>query len=183
MQIIASVDTETGGLDPIRHSILSLCVLPLNSDFTINNNITPLKLFMYNPDFQVEPDALRVNKLYNYLKFPSYKDSFIGFLKWCSDNKITGINPMGSNFAYFDTPFLRFWLGNEFKIFKREVRDTKILAEALRDAGLYNGGTGLASLCEYFEVKYEAHTADGDAYAVAQVYRMMIERLKIGKKE
>lgn len=178
--IIGSIDCETGGLNPLTNSILSFCIVPLNP-FTFEpcKDIPILELFMHEPTLTVEPNALRINKLFNYQKHATYKDCFLKFLEYCSKYKITHIEPLGHELD-FDFSFMQFWLGpvEMRKIFTRVKRDTRRLAQVLIDAELYGGNTNLGDLCSAFEITIDAHTSIGDATAVSNLYPKMIQRLK-----
>jgi len=178
LRIIGSIDCETGGLDPLRHSILSFGLVPLNQDFSPVQGIPSLQLFMYEPKLEVDPDALRINKLFDYQKHASYKDCFIKLLSYIDKYKIGKIEPLGQELD-FDFSFIQFWLMNETrKIFDRTKRDTRRVAQALIDAGFYSGSTSLVNLCSAFEVPIQAHDSIGDATAVSLLYPKMIKRLK-----
>jgi DNA polymerase III epsilon subunit-like protein len=181
MEIIASVDCETGGLNPFADSLLSISIIPVGPDFTPLAHIKPFKEFLYEPNLNVEVSALQVNKLHDYLKFQSYKECFVKFFAWCSLYKITKIMPLGQNFDAFDFIFLSILLGKEVKIFGREHRDTKIIATFLKDCGLYNGNIGLKALCENFGLPAPDHTADGDATCTHLLYAEMVKRFGVKK--
>lgn len=184
MNIIGSLDCETGGLDPLTCSMLSFSLVPMTQDFKIIQDIPILKLTMYEPSLAVEPDALRINKLFNYQKHDNYKVAFTLLLQYLSKYKITKIDPLAQELD-FDFSFMNFWLGtNEMrKIFSRHKRDTRRLAYALIDAGLYRGTTKLIDLCHDFEIENpNPHESTNDALMCALLYPKMVERLKTGTK-
>jgi DNA polymerase III epsilon subunit-like protein len=59
-----AVDTETTGLDPEKHSVIEVCVLPLNSDYSINKSILPFNMMMQPiPGKVVDREAMTINKI------------------------------------------------------------------------------------------------------------------------
>jgi hypothetical protein len=58
-----AVDT-TSGLDHEKHSVLEVCVLPLNSDYSINRSILPFNMQMQPiPGKEIDREAMTINKL------------------------------------------------------------------------------------------------------------------------
>jgi DNA polymerase III epsilon subunit-like protein len=62
--LFCAVDTETTGLDPEKHSVIEVCVLPLNSDYSINKSILPFNMQMQPiPGKVVDREAMTINKI------------------------------------------------------------------------------------------------------------------------
>ena len=131
---------------------------------------------MYDSNKAVEIEALKVNKLYDFRKHQSPEDCGMKLMKYLDIHSIKTIDPVGHNWP-FDYSFLKVFLGNYF-CFGRHVRDSKALAQGFIDAGLYEGGTNLQTLCNNFEVKTkELHNSLNDCFATIAVWNEMISRL------
>ena len=99
---INSIDVETSGLDPNKHSILSIGIVNLQTKKDFYQQIRHAELL-------VEPGALEVNKLDLTLGRQLVLYEIIDVIQPGDDNRILGVNPQ------FDLSFLnKTGLGNYF---------------------------------------------------------------------
>jgi len=163
------VDTETSGLDPRHHSILSVCLG--NKDIGYKTfHIRP------DPDMIIDPKAMEVN---NIDLDGVWEDQSIAFLE-CLQEMVAEhgqLEPVGHNYM-FDIGFIQQVLGRRGydKFFSRRYLDTMIIAKFLSEVGMVKSESySLAHLCESFEIENEgAHTAEGDVKATEKLYEALI---------
>lgn len=163
------VDTETSGLDPKHHSILSVCLG--NKDIGYKTfHIRP------DPDMIIDPKAMEVN---NIDLGGLWEDQSIAFLEYLQEMVAEHgqLEPIGHNYM-FDIGFIQQVLGRRGyeKFFSRRYLDTMIIAKFLSEVGMVKSESySLAHLCESFEIKNEeAHTAEGDVKATEKLYEALI---------
>jgi len=172
---ILIIDTETGGLDPAIHSILSLGAVVLE-----NNEIKDSKeWFIIEPIIHVTVDAMAINEI--ALDQLPYKASLAADVvqqleEWLALNfgaeKIT----LGGQNINFDVAFLkRLYQFNPVysfnKRFSYRMVDTASIAWYLMETGkLQIEKPSLTLLFQYFNLTPPvAHTALGDALATANL--------------
>lgn len=163
------VDTETSGLDPKHHSILSVCLG--NKDIGYKTfHIRP------DPDMIIDPKAMEVN---NIDLDGLWEDQSIAFLEYLQEMVAEHgqLEPIGHNYM-FDIGFIQQVLGRRGyeKFFSRRYLDTMIIAKFLSEVGMVKSESySLAHLCESFEIENEeAHTAEGDVKATEKLYEALI---------
>ena len=83
MERIAIVDCETGGLDPNRHTLISIAIQTVTATFDPIDNI---ELFIQWPEYVVTPRAMEVNRIdigdaKNWLKPKAVAEKIVDFLK------------------------------------------------------------------------------------------------------
>jgi DNA polymerase III epsilon subunit-like protein len=180
------IDTETGGLDPTVHSLLSLALVVTEP----SGDQVSTEIFFRHPNYTVDPEALAVNHIdlvrhHAHACEPAHAASLIAaFLgrHFPGDEKIQ----LAGHNVGFDIAFLGVFLRQHFPAiyarFSHRVMDTMPLALALQEAGLLPAGSlGLSALLEHYGIRLEPtlrHTALGDAKATEQLYRCMIADLR-----
>ena len=188
------LDTETGGLDPAVHSILSLAVVI----WTPEKDEDSYELMIAEPNIVAEREALLINGidldklrvegktpisaatlLFNFIRrhFPaSERPSLVG------------------HNIHFDVAFLKrlFALANcetEYdKIFSHRTLDTAGIGRFLNLAGILNVKNSSDALFTHFGIMPACatkgvgrHTALGDAKATGELLRKLIATVKEGK--
>ncbi|AFZ67384.1 3'-5' exonuclease [Deinococcus peraridilitoris] len=177
MASIVFVDVETGGLDPERHSLLTVGLVTL--DTRTGELSRPTLLKVRDTPYRVEAEALEINRidlqshhgqaaerehaaheLHAYLQYRRKKRVMVG----------------GHNVS-FDLRFLRALLPSWNEVVLGGVIDTKVIAHFLMHTGALPRlqSSRLEDLAAHFDVRYEAHDALEDARATALVYARMLK--------
>jgi len=188
-EIFCAVDVETTGLDPDQHSIIEICILPLNADYSINKSILPFNTQMQPIEGKIiDPEAMRVNRLnladikLNYLDAWKTLDLLVEWFEKLNLGMNKGIVPIAHNWP-FDRAFFISWMGDLTyrTIFSRLYRDTMALAGSICDkCDLHNqplpfNKLNLKALAKHFNIENpDPHRAMGDAYTTAKVYRQLL---------
>lgn len=179
-------DTETGGLDCNKHSLLTaffaICDENLNIIDELDLKLKPSDVSLVNCD----AEALAINKidLDAHLNDPetvTYEEGARLLTAFLEKNKIKGkrksYQPCGHNVG-FDKDFLWAQLISKAE-FERLVHyrtlDTSIVCSFLKDVGIFPEDVGsLTSLVVYLKLPMrEAHTARDDIYMNIGVYKEM----------
>ncbi len=173
-QPIIFLDTETGGRDPARHSLLTLGLVTL----TMSGELTrPLHLKVKHADYCVEPGALEVNGI-DLLAHDREARPAQEVAQMVRDYaaEVGRVMLGGHNFS-FDLGFVRPLLPDLGRVFRRGHVDTKLTAQFLIHAGAlpHNVGTPLTQLTQHFGIAYAAHDALEDAVATARVYAELLK--------
>lgn len=192
---LCAIDIETGGLDPSWHEILQICILPLDANCEIRQDIIPFCIDM-KPEHptRVEPEARRKNGIslermmrgHDQDKAKDLLEDWVNKLKlpYTQYGNRKRIQPLGQGFS-FDKGFIQAWLGIESysSIFDGRHRDTEIVAAYLNDLAAMHAEKvpfskiNLSWLCKELKVPLErAHDAMADCVATAEVYRKLILR-------
>jgi len=178
------VDTETGGLDSQRHSLLSIGLV-LGDEGVVRHS---LELFLKHDTYVVDGAAMKVNRIdlakhhaaaMDGATMMAVLDVFLDQFFPCKNEPIFLV---GHNVA-FDRDFLEgFWkqMGRAFEPrFSHRLIDTHSLAAGLRDSGkLPIESLSSTALFAHFgiEVPEESrHTALGDALATFELYWKLVE--------
>ena len=188
--LICAVDTETTGLDPEKHDVIQLAILPLGPDMKPNKNYLPFNMHI-RPDHPetVDPKAMSVNKIDLNWIMQHGIDSFqaADLLDEWFDKLNLPINKrilvIGQNYC-FDKAFLQQWLGalSYDRLFHYHYRDTMVSALYLNDrAALFGeappfGAISLGRLANKLQVEnLRAHDALEDCKMSAECYRLMLQ--------
>jgi DNA polymerase III epsilon subunit-like protein len=195
------MDTETGGMDAGRHSLLSVAAVVIEEGTILDQDE-----FLLNPELDgfplnVEAGALAVNKLNLDQVRAIGLAPRAGALRLQSMLRKHGVRGNVTGIfhnALFDVPFIQqmFRLAREAEsqapaygsqlptfqnVLNHRTRCTMQMANLLMDAGVIQvKGSSLGLLCDYFNVRFEGqqHSALTDARATAQVYFKMIQMLR-----
>jgi DNA polymerase-3 subunit epsilon len=174
------VDTETGGLDPSQHSILSIAALVWHEGAVIDEMYT----LIAEPEIVAEAGALKVNKLTIEQVQDEGVSPYTAVVALRSmllkHDMRTDVRLAGHNVA-FDVGFLKRLLrlaGEEAmyrKMFSYRSLCTQTGALLLEQAGVIDlpgGSASLDALVKLWTIKLdrsEGHNALADAYATAGV--------------
>lgn len=179
------IDTETGGLDPQRHSILSLAGVVWDNGATTNE----IEILIVEPEIVADSEALKVNKIdlvqhkRNGVSPAEAMTRFDGFLKeYFGDSPSSEKISLAGHNIYFDVEFLRrlcrlaaFPYDNRFS---HRVLDTAAIIRFLILAKrLPLSGAGATEAFDYFGIKFDPHkrhTALEDARATAVLISKLV---------
>lgn len=183
------IDTETGGLDPSRYSILSLGAVVWEGGALGET----FEVFVAEPDPAVEPEAMGVNGIdLAWLKeHGAAPREAVGLFQLFVERNFGGegrggkIQLAGHNVS-FDVGFLKRLYrlaGSGYdEVFSHRLLDTASVINFLIVAGrLPPGRTGLGPALKHFGIEVEAgrrHTALGDALATARLLNKTVELVR-----
>lgn len=193
--IFCAVDTETTGLDPSEHSIIEICVLPLNSDYTINKSVLPFNMMMQPiPGKKIDREAMTINKIDLPKVMTSCVDAYKAadlLVEWVEKLRLPQykrIIPIAQNWP-FDYGFINAWLGRKTfdLLFDRHYRDTMALAASHNDMADLRGEKipfpkiSLGALSKRFGIENpDPHRALGDCVTTAGVYKELLKFYDVG---
>lgn len=180
------LDTETGGLDPQAHSLLSLGLVVGD----VEGIRDQIEILLQHDPYRVTGGGLKVNRIdlarHHETALPpeAALKAFDAFLDphFPAGTRITLV---GHNIA-FDQAFLGAFLTSQQRTleprFHHRSVDTHAIAAALRDAGrLSLESLGSDALFAHFGVSPPEslrHTALGDAVATFQLYWKLVEAMR-----
>lgn len=180
------LDTETGGLDPARHSLLSLGLV-VGARSGIHHE---LEILVQHPHYEVEAEAMAVNRIdlarHHAEALPPEEALAVLdiFLEQHFPHRCRPISLAGHNVS-FDRDFLATFLASQGRAwrprFHHRLVDTHSIAAALRDAGRLDlDDLGSTALFRHFGIEVPdalRHTALGDARATFHLYWKLVEAL------
>lgn len=188
--IICAIDTETTGLDPKKHEIVEIAIVPLDHNLERIKGIPPFHHYL-NPlrrPENIDEDAMKVNKMdLAWLKLNGTDPWMVEDLldRWFQSlNLAPGrkIMPLGMNWP-FDKAFIQDWLGPASMevIFNGLYRDLGAIALFLNDRSDFHSVKcpftryKLRDMARFLGVTQEkAHTAIEDALVLAECYKRMM---------
>lgn len=193
--LMCVIDTETTGLDPRKHDIIQICVMPIDTNFRplkklYGKNILPFAIWM-KPRFpeNVQKQALSVNGIdldwlmangIDHYRAQTMFDQWFDLLELGYNKKIT---PLGHNYQ-FDKGFITEWLGPTAydNAFHCHYRDSMVTALAMNDAAFHRkepvpfSKVALSYLANKLSVPADrGHDAVQDCLVTTEVYRKMIQ--------
>lgn len=181
---ICAVDTETSGLRPGLHEILSMCIMPLNDKFEPLGIDFLVRIKAMNP---CDPKALEVNKLDPTVGM-SRSEAHTKLKEWRKKYGIVKIVPLGHNIN-FDLPFIMmlFPRPEDFRdMFHYHNRDTMAIAQVINDLCIKKNlpkrfnSVSLAKVANALGIdSSSAHSTQGDCAMTVAVYNKMMGMLSI----
>lgn len=184
------IDTETGGTDPFKHSLLSIGVVVWDKT---NGIIAQKEFFVKSTKYHVTKEAQRINKFDLELHNAVAKDpkevinGLIAFLKDFFPENM-GFPVVGHNIQ-FDINFLKEFFktnGRSFnKYFAHRSIDTYSIYKAMSMAGLIDKNlNSSADAFAYFNIKVQQrHSALYDCIATVELFEKLLSLLEKHKKE
>ena len=181
-----SLGLATTGLDPLRHDIIELALLPLDCHLNEMPEITPLvmRLRATRPEF-ADPRALALNGL-DPTDGMAIDEATDTLRRWMADCGIARLAPLGHNLD-FALGFLRYRLpGLMFHFNLAKAKDTMLLASMLNDQATVMRrqqpfpSMGRSAICATLGLPAEqSHRALPDARATAAIYREILSHLAV----
>lgn len=179
MKSFIAIDTETGGLDATRHSLLTVgCVLfeANKSDMVV---VKSGEFAVQAHEYVVTPRAMQVNKLdlSSLPGIPVRPQNLQASLKRFCGNRRPQI--VAHNWP-FDKSFLEAVRPNPIADFNYRVCDTMSLMTSLSLYGLTTEASLYAG-CKFFDIEYDplqAHGAMYDAQLTAELFWNLMKLLK-----
>lgn len=183
-QPLLFLDTETGGLDPKRHSLLSLGLVVGDGPRIVDS----LEILIRHDPYVVSGGGLKVNRIDLVQHTANALDADLAhkvlgvFLDQHFPHMCKPIILAGHNVA-FDQAFLGAFLetlGQHLEPrFSHRIVDTHSLAAGLRDAGkLPLENLSSTALFDHFGIvvpEDQRHTALGDSLATFELYWKLVE--------
>lgn len=178
------IDTETGGIDPNKHSLLSIGLVVWESSKKI---IDSTEILIKHNEYVVTSTARCINKfdeLAHERCAVEPKESISMMLNFCSsyfDKDL--LIPLAGHNTQFDVSFLKVFLKTKNRsyneLFSHRIIDTYTLIRSLYYAGkIEKDISSSAQAFSYFGIAVEGrHTAQGDALATAELYNKLLELL------
>jgi DNA polymerase III epsilon subunit-like protein len=184
MHTLLFIDTETGGLDPTAHSILSLGAV-LWRDGSI---VDTLELFIAEETSVVDQEAMAVNAIdLRWLRAHGVRPTeavvrFQRFLEQHTPRAIPSKQVLAGHNVAFDVAFLRrlYKLAGQERSwsFSHRLLDTASIVQYLIVAGLLPlQGASSDEVFRYFGIELERgkrHTALGDARATVILFEKLL---------
>ena len=181
------LDTETGGLDPGRHSLLSLGLVVGHGPERVHS----LEILVKHEPYVVSAGGMQVNRIDLVQHSAAALDPAMAaivlkvFLDQHFPHHCQPIVLAGHNVG-FDQAFLKVFLESQGQTleprFSHRIVDTHSIAAALRDAGkLPLDNLGSSALFAHFGIivpEDKRHTALGDALATFELYWKLTELMK-----
>lgn len=180
-------DTETGGLDPQMHSILTLGAVVWEDGKVLDHGF---HFIVQEPGWEggITQEALDVNGLTREQIMAGASPSFVvtAFEQWLNEHGIYGRAKLGGHNINFDIGFMKrlYRLAGRKWPFDYHVIDTMAAAQILILAGrLPVKYVNLDTLTKHFGIKIRAgagkHNALEDATATAKLLSTLVDMLKI----
>lgn len=190
MSKLLVIDTETGGLDPATHSILSVGAI-VWEDGKLGDSF---EVYVLEPKLQIDNKAMEVNRIslpwlhQHGLNPVDAVKQFVGFIgrNFNEYHDTRDKIPIVGHNVNFDIGFLKrlFSLaGQDYdEVFSHRVLDTAGILGFLTLAGKISiSGAGSTAAFDYFHIDInssERHTALADARATGQLLTKLVELVK-----
>ena len=177
------IDTETGGLDPEKHSLLSVGFVVWDSAL---GECYSAEYRLKNENFQITKTAQNINKLtdsdFNSAIRPQ---TLIKKFKEIKENYFDEYSaiPLAGHNTQFDVQFIKKMFRDNHRsfdnIFLHRIVDTYSILKFLQDGGIITEEiNSSAQAFRYFKITVDGrHTALGDAKATMKMYEKMLQLL------
>lgn len=188
--IVAAIDIETTGLDPLYHDIIELAIQPLDDEFEPSEDIPPFvaRIKARRPQ-NASTKAMEVNRL-DLNEGEEYHEFLARLLAWLEEYRIEKIDALGQN-VDFDRSFISAQLPELGRLLgHRYLRDSQRLACAYNDLVRLKTGKpafenlGLSDLRKALGIEgSQEHRALDDALDAAKVYKALLGKIDLTLQE
>lgn len=173
--LLSVLDTETTGLDPIKHEIIQFGLIEYNIDDTGNLNLIREHEYKISPQNieTADPQALKINGYHRrrWLDADNF-NNIIPMLDriWSTSNLLLGQNLI-FDLRFIVKEYLR--LGLPSPKFPKYI-DTKHMGTYLVNEGILKSSS-MDSMCKHFDIKYKgrAHTALTDCQRTVTLWETL----------
>jgi DNA polymerase-3 subunit epsilon len=178
------IDTETGGIDPNKHSLLSIGLVVWEIGKKI---IDSTEILIKHDEYYITSTAQSINKFEKHqheINAVSPKEAIATMLKFCNlyfeKNLLV---PLAGHNTQFDVGFLKVFLKENNRsyneLFSHRIIDTYTLLRSLFYSGKISEDiASSAQAFRYFDIYVDGrHTAKGDAIATVELYNKLLELL------
>lgn len=175
------IDTETTGLSPTKHQVLTLGMVIAQIKDNKINLLDEKHLFIKHKKYNINPFAMRVNKI-NILEHNKIgltpKSACKKINSFLENNSLFNTPIVGHNVS-FDINFLNSLFSTECLDYPFHIQkeDTRLMWNNLKKQGLINPlyNSKLKTIAEHFQIDYsKAHNALSDCHITAQVYHRLM---------
>ena len=183
MDRLLFIDTETGGLDPEKHSLLSVGFVVWDS---VLDECYSAEYHLKNENYRITKTAQRINKLtdsdFNDSIAPQTLIKKFEEIKEIYFDDYAAI-PLAGHNTQFDVQFIKKMFKDNRRsfdnIFLHRIVDTYSILKFLQDAGIIKDTiNSSAQAFKYFGITVDGrHTALGDAKATMSLYKEMLQLL------
>ncbi len=187
-EIIAAIDIETTGLDPLCHDIIEIAILPLDGAFEPLGDIPPFvaRIRARRPQ-NASAKAMEINGL-DLNEGDEYHEFLARLLSWLEEYRIEKIDALGQN-VDFDRAFIAAQIPEFGRLIgHRYLRDSQRLACAYNDLVRLRTGKpafenlGLSDLRKALGIEgAREHRALDDARDAARVYKALLEKMSLNQ--
>lgn len=178
MNKVLFVDTETGGIDPLEHSLLSIGLVVWQAGEIVDKE----EIFVLDQVIKFTPQALKINQI-------DFKDFIIKAIEpsqaikkihdFCYRNFGDDIPvTLGGHNVNFDIGFLKKLMGKDFqKLFSHRSIDTSAILKYLYLSGkIFEDCSGSDKAFSYFNIIVQnRHSALEDARATTLLFNKLIK--------
>lgn len=187
--VMCAIDCETTGTDPMKHDIIEISIVPLDSNLKPIQTIMPFCMLLQPGRPQnIKQSATRIH---GHTRAELERDGIEPmkaadlFDEWFERLKLPfgkRIVPLAHNWP-FDRSFIKQWLGEEHfnQYFSALYRDTMVAAQYFNDRAAFHAEkvpfnkVNLSYLASELEIPHErAHSALADCLVTAQVYKKLM---------
>lgn len=178
------IDTETGGLDPEKHSLLSIGLVVWDSES--GECFSDEYRLKYN-QYKITKTARKINKLvdsdFDNSILPEQMIAKLEEVKNVYFADYSAI-PLAGHNTHFDVQFIKKMFKNNHrsfdKLFLHRIVDTYSILKFLQDCNIIEENiNSSAQAFKYFKITVDGrHTALGDAVATMHLYEEMIKLVK-----
>lgn len=177
------IDTETGGIDPQKHSLLSIGCVAWEQGRGIADTF---EVFIKSNKYFVTNEAKKINKFSKEKhdqKAVSPREAINSLFIFC-DKYSNGLANLAGHNTQFDVAFIKKLLKDNHRSFSKHfshrIVDTYSIIRFLQDAQRFEVELGSsASAFKYFGIAVQGrHTALGDAIATAKLYERMLSQIE-----
>lgn len=178
------IDTETGGIDCNKHSLLSIGLVIWDKNEGILDNT---EIFIRQEEYIITSKAQQINKFdkqEHERRATSPQNAMESIIHFCGkyfDKNL--LIPLAGHNTQFDVGFLKVFMKMNRRsfdqMFSHRIIDTYTLMRSLYYCGkIKDDISSSAQAFKYFQINViDRHSAKGDAIATAQLFNKLLELL------
>ena len=176
------IDTETTGLSPVKHQVLTVGLLAADITKTRIKILDQNHILIKHKSYHINPIAMRINKIdlnqHNKIATQTNK-ACIKIKNFITTNNLQSTTILGHNLR-FDKNFLTnlFTQNKKQFPFNEQHEDTMHIWKLLQSQSIVPSHlkANLKTVASYFDIDYKgAHDALADCHITAKAYKEMLK--------